>query len=136
MAKLLLHYLQGTRNTGITYTACNESIIGYSDASWNETNTGRSRSAYIFMMSRGAVSRKSVRQQVVALSTCEAEYIALTEAMKEEAMLKNFLSELSLKKYGTDKLTMKCDNQSAIKLTENPVQHQRSKHINFKYLYI
>ncbi|XP_064479261.1 uncharacterized protein LOC135392483 [Ornithodoros turicata] len=83
MAKRVLRYLQGTKDVGITYTACAEPVVGYCDASWNESGKGKSRTAYVFTVSKGAISRKSTKQQVVALSTCEAEYIAITEAIKK-----------------------------------------------------
>lgn len=135
MAKRVLRYLSGTRTTGITYSACGLPVTGYTDASFNEDATGRSRSAYAFTLSKGAVSWKSTRQQVVALSTCEAEYLALTECLKEGKWFKMFLGELGLQKYGDRELQIYCDNQSAIKLIENPVHHQRTKHVHLKYLY-
>ncbi|XP_064462668.1 uncharacterized protein LOC135373382 [Ornithodoros turicata] len=90
MAKRILRYLKGRRNAGITYTACKEPLVVFSDASWNEYNTGRSRSAYVYTLSKGAISWRLAKHQIVALSTCEAEYIALTEAMKEGKWLKHF----------------------------------------------
>ncbi|XP_064464348.1 uncharacterized protein LOC135375604 [Ornithodoros turicata] len=90
MAKRILRYLKGTRDVGITYAACQERISGYTDASFNENGTGRSRSAYVYTLSQGAVSWRSTRQQLVALSTCEAEYIALVEALKEGKWFKTF----------------------------------------------
>lgn len=135
MAKRVLRYLQGTRNTGITYTACGEPVIGHSDASWNEAGKGQSRSAFVFTLSQGAISWKSTKQQVVALSTCEAEYVAITETIKEGKWLQTFFQELEFENYGTAQLEIRSDNQSAIRLMENPVQHQRSKHISLKHLF-
>lgn len=135
MAKRVLRYLQGTKEVGITYRACGDPIIGYSDASWNEFGKGHSRGAYVFTLSKGAITWKSTKQQLIALSTCEAEFIAITETIKEGKWLKMFFEELGLKKYGTENLEIKSDNQSAIKLLQNPVQHQRTKHIDLKYLF-
>ncbi|XP_064464458.1 uncharacterized protein LOC135375730 [Ornithodoros turicata] len=135
MAKRVLRYLQGTKEVGITYTACAEPVVGYCDASWNESGKGKSRSAYVFTMSKGAISWKSTKQQLVALSTCEAEYIAITEAIKEGKWVKTLFKELGFCKYGTESLEIKSDNQAAIRLIENPAQHQRSKHIALKYLF-
>ncbi|XP_064469754.1 uncharacterized protein LOC135384483 [Ornithodoros turicata] len=134
-AKRVLRYLSGTKTAGITYTACGQPVVGYTDESLNEDSTGRSRSRYVFTLSQGAVSWKSTRQQVVALSTCEAEYLALKECMKEGKWLKMFLGELALQRYFGGEMQLFCDNQSAIKLAENPVYHQRAKHIQLKYLY-
>lgn len=135
LAKRVLRYLKGTRDIGITYTACSEPIVGYSDASWNEFGTGKSRSAYVFTMSKGAISWCSTRQRQVSLSTCEAEYIALVDAMKEGKWLKTFTHELGCYDFGTDTMEIKCDNQSAIRIAENPIFHQRTKHIELRYLF-
>lgn len=135
MAKRVLRYLSGTKDVGITYSACGSQIVGYTDASWNEDESGRSRSGYVYTLSKGAISWKSTRQQPLALSTCEAEYLALTEGIKEGKWLKMFVNELGFHKYCTGEVQLHCDNQSAIRLIENPVHHQRSKHIHIKYLY-
>lgn len=135
MAKRVLRYIKGTQNVGITYTTCQEPIIGYCDASWNECSTGRSRSGYVYTMSRGAISWKSARQQLVALSTCEAEYVSMAESLKEGKWIKTFMGELDFGSYGTGCLEVRCDNQSAIKIAENPTFHQRTKHIGLKYLF-
>ncbi|XP_064479186.1 uncharacterized protein LOC135392401 [Ornithodoros turicata] len=112
MAKGVLRYLKGTRNIGTTYTACKEPITAYTDASWNECGTGRSRSGYVFTMSMGAISWRSTRQQLIALSTCEAEYIAFTEGLKEGKWIKTFMAELGFNSYGTQTLEVRCDNQN------------------------
>lgn len=135
MAKRVLRYLQGTKEVGITYQACGDPVAGYSDASWNEFGKGFSRGAYVFTMSKGAITWKSTKQQLIALSTCEAEFIAIAETIKEGRWLKMLFEELGFKEYGTENLVIRSDNQSAIKLLQNPVQHQRSKHIHLKYLF-
>ncbi|CAH9126150.1 unnamed protein product [Cuscuta epithymum] len=72
-------------------------------------------------------------QKSVALSTTEAEYMAIAEAAKEMIWLKNFLSELGMKQGDCD---LYCDNQSAIHLAKNPVFHSRTKHIKMRYHFI
>ena len=70
---------------------------------------------------------------MVALSTTETEYIAVTEAIKEALWLKGIISEL----LGIDvKVRLMCDSQSAIHLAKNPSHHERTKHIDVRYHFI
>jgi hypothetical protein len=86
------------------------------------------------MLNSGAVSWRSLLQPTVALSTTEAEYIALTEASKEVEWVRSFLKEL---KYGTETpTTLSTDNQGAKALANNPVSHNRTKHIAIRHHYI
>ncbi|CAL4153012.1 unnamed protein product, partial [Meganyctiphanes norvegica] len=80
------------------------------------------------------ISWRSSKQRSVATSSCEAEYIALTEAVKESKFLRQLLSDMT----GCEKesVLLYCDNQSAMKLAKNPVFHDRSKHIDIKYHFI
>lgn len=135
MAKRILRYLKGTKDLGLTYAASSGKVLGYSDASLNEQGGGKSRSGYVFTLSGGAVSWRSCKQGLVALSSCEAEFVALAESMKEGKWIKAFLQELGLGKCSPSPFVLYSDSQSAIKLLENPIYHQRSKHIGLKYLY-
>jgi hypothetical protein len=80
------------------------------------------------------VSWCSRKQSSVALSTAEAEYIALSVAVREAVWLRKLLTDLF--DHEMDPTTIHCDNQSCVKLSENPVFHDRSKHIEIKYHYI
>ena len=80
------------------------------------------------------ISWSSRKQGSIAQSTTEAEYIAASDAIKKAIWFRKLVSGL----FG-DKLKMTvvhCDNQSCIKLTENPIFHDRSKHIDMRYHYI
>ena len=72
-------------------------------------------------------------QHVVALSTTEAEYIALSEAVKESIWIKEFLKEL---RFEQKCVSIWCDSQSAICLAKNKVYHERTKHVATKYHFI
>lgn len=72
-------------------------------------------------------------QSVVALSTTEAEYIALTEAIKKAIWLKGLVSELGLKQSA---VTVNCDSSSAIQLSKNPKYHERTKHVDVRLHFI
>ena len=110
-------------------------LIGYSNANWgNDINTQQSTMGYIFYLSGGAISWSSKCQATVALSSTEAEYMALTQATKEAIWLRSLLAELNY--------TQECpttlfeDNQSAIALARNPVHHARSKHIDIQHHFV
>jgi hypothetical protein len=79
------------------------------------------------------VSWCSRKQSSVALSTAEAEYIALSVAVCEAVWLRKLLTDLF--DHEMDPIII-CDNQSCVKLSENPVFHDRLKHIEIKYHYI
>nr|GEV14644.1 putative ribonuclease H-like domain-containing protein [Tanacetum cinerariifolium] len=79
------------------------------------------------------VSWKATLKHVVALSTIEAEYMALTEAVKEAIWLRGLLEELGVE---LNRVTVNCDNQGAIHLSRNHVFHERTKHINMRYHFI
>jgi kynurenine formamidase len=81
------------------------------------------------------VSWKSRKQQTVALSTCEAEYIALAEAVREGKFLRQLCLDLKVLQV-SNSILVNVDNQGAIQLAKNPVFHKRSKHIDIKYHFI
>src|SRR5579871_773569 len=91
----LYRWWKGTLTLGIVYRPPPMRLTGDSDADWaGDVNTRRSTTGYIVMLNNGAIAWKSQRQATVALSTMEAEYMALTEAMKELIWIKNLLAEL------------------------------------------
>ena len=117
-----------------------EHILGYTDADWGgDTVSRKSTSGYIFLLNGNIISWLSMQQKTVALSSCEAEYMALKEAIKESIYLNNLLSfynkflELKISKEIPKLLT---DSESALKLAENPEFHKRSKHIDITYHFI
>ena len=84
-AKRVLRYLKGTAKLALTYTAeGNASLTGYSDADWaGDRDTRRSTSGMTFMLQGASITWSSKRQASVALSTVEAEYMALSQATQE-----------------------------------------------------
>ena len=80
------------------------------------------------------ISWKSKKQSTVALSTCEAEYVAMAAAVQEAKFLKQLFSDMQ--QCEQKKITLSVDNQGAIALAKNPVQHQRCKHIDIKYHFV
>ncbi|CAK9829675.1 Retrovirus-related Pol polyprotein from transposon TNT 1-94 [Anthophora retusa] len=134
--KRILRYLKGTIDYGIVYgnSGSDRQLIGYTDADYAGcTDTRKSTSGFIFLLNGGAVSWSSQKQRVVALSTTEAEYIAVATGTKEAIWLRRMISELG---YKSDKVAMYVDNQSAIKLTGNPEYHKRTKHIDVRFHFV
>jgi hypothetical protein len=84
-ARHILRYLKGTRHFSITYGGAKQfRIIGFSDANWGgDKNDRKSTTGYVFMINNGAVSWVSHKQSTVAVSTMEAEYMALSDASRE-----------------------------------------------------
>ena len=134
--KQILRYLQGTRTRGLTFKRGNNSkLSGYSDASHNVDNDdGRSTTGHIFYFLDSPITWCSQKQETVALSSCEAEFMAATEAAKQAIWLQDLLSEIIGKP--CEKVVIYIDNKSAIALTKNPVFHGRSKHIHRRYHFI
>lgn len=134
--KRILRYLKGTVNYGVFFTNEMESeCVGFSDADWaGDVNDRKSTSGYLFQMCGGAISWRSKKQPCVALSTAEAEYIALSSAVQEALWIKQLL--LDMKEDTKTPITMYEDNQAAINMTKNPNYHGRAKHVDIKYHFI
>ena len=136
--KRILRYLKGSHNFGLLYrkSDCDTSkCIGFSDSDWaGDLDDRRSTSGYIFQVGGTAVSWKSRKQSCVALSTAEAEYIALSQAAQEAIWLKQLNTDLKVE--SSEPTTIYEDNQAAICLSKNPQGHGKSKHIDIKYHYI
>ncbi|GKC88245.1 retrotransposon protein, putative, ty1-copia subclass [Tanacetum coccineum] len=109
-------------------------VDGFVDADYaKDPDKGKSITGYVFMVHGCVVSWKATLQHVVALSTTEAEYMALTEAVKESIWLKGQLIKLGV---NLRSVVVNCDNQSAIYLSRNAMFHERTKHINVRYHFI
>ena len=135
--KRILRYLASTIDRGITYRRTSSlQPVGFADSDWgNNTDDRRSITGYMFNMSGAPVAWKSRAQTTVALSSCEAEYMAAADCVKELMWLKNLMGDLKL---GLQlPITQYSDNQGAIALAEKPgSQHQRTKHIDVRHHFI
>ena len=85
-------------------------------------------------MSGGAISWLSKKQQIVTLSTAEAEYVALSAATQEAVWLRRLLSDI--KATPKTPTIIREDNQGAIAIVKNPISHARTKHIDIKFHYV
>lgn len=147
--KRIFRYLKGTLNLGIEYSRDarrGNELVGYSDADYaGDRDSRRSTSGFVFMLAGGPITWASRKQTSVALSTCEAEYMAMSKASTEAMWLRKLLHEVDFSTPSTPPQTnlgikikpmLYADNQGAIALTENPVFHNKTKHIENRYHYI
>ena len=134
--KRIMRYLRGTYNLGLLYSRQDSgTCVGYSDSDWGgDLDDRKSTSGYLFLIGGGSVSWRSKKQSSVALSTAEAEYIALASAGQEAAWMRVLIAELC--GHPMKELTVLEDNQSAIQMTKNPQFHGRTKHIDIKFHFI
>jgi hypothetical protein len=135
--KHLLRYIAGTIDTGCSFSSAPEGahLIGYSDADHaGDIDDRKSTTGTLFFFGNCPVSWQSQKQRVVALSSCESEYIAAATTACQGVWLGRLLGDL----LGSAPLVanLLVDNKSAIQLCKNPVYHDRSKHIDTRYHYI
>lgn len=137
-AKYALRYLKGTREQCLKFEKSESPLrlTGFCDSDWGASvKDRRSITGYNFQLSQDGplISWKSRKQQTVALSTCEAEYISLACTVQEAKFLKQLCNDMTI---ATSDVLVNVDNQGTINLAKNPVNHQRSKHIDIKYHFI
>jgi hypothetical protein len=131
-------YLAGTVDFSLVYTPSEHRLhlSGFVDSDWGgDYPTRKSTTGYIFFYANAPVSWSSKIQKTVALSSCEAEYMALKEAIKEFVWLTSLFDGIGSLKTCNSKILL-TDNQSAIDLSKNPEYHARSKHIDIQYHYV
>lgn len=135
--KQILRYIRGTLGYGCRYQAGHGKVklVGYTDSDHaGDTEDRKSTSGNVFFIGNNLVTWSSQKQKIVALSSCEAEYVAAAVAACQGVWLSRLISEMLGRPQAKFKLFV--DNQAAIALSKNPVHHDRSKHIDIKYHYI
>ena len=137
-AKRILRYLKGSENEGLVYTSFghekNATIVCYSDADWGGDPTDRkSTTGFLVYLGHNLLAWTSKKQQVVALSTMEAEYIAVAKTVQELQWFQKLYKELPIQ---LDRTILFCDNKSSIEFSKNQDLSERSKHIDIKYFFV
>lgn len=94
----------------------------------------KSTSGYVYSLGSGVISWSSKKQEVVALSSSEAEYVAATSAACQAVWLRRILADFLEKQVSSTDIL--CDNEATIKMTKNPAFHSRTKHIVIRYHFI
>nr|GEZ83919.1 probable indole-3-pyruvate monooxygenase YUCCA3 [Tanacetum cinerariifolium] len=127
--KRILRYIRGTLDFGFhLYSSTTISLVGYTDADWAGCpSTRRSTSGYCVFLGDNLLYWSSKRQQTISRSSAKAEYRGVANVVAETAWLRNLLRELHSPLSAAT--LVYCDNVSATYLSANPVQHQRTKHI-------
>ncbi len=133
--KRIFRYLGGTRDLRLVYGGDVADLVGFADADGASQDHRRAISGYVFMVDGGAVSWSSKKQELVTLSTTEAEYVAATHAVKEALWLRRLISDLFPDGLSAP-TTLYGDNQSAIALAHGGQYHSRTKHIDIRYHFI
>jgi hypothetical protein len=135
--KRVFRYLQGTQDQTLKFVKSEALVLtGYCDSDWANALDRKSIGGYCFSLNPergGLLSWRCKKQPVIALSTCEAEYIALCNATREGVYLKQLLSEIGI---NMDRIVMYGDNQGALALAQNPIKRERTKHVDIKFHYI
>ncbi len=134
--KHVLRYVKGTLNYGLEFKKQESfNLIGYCDSDWAGDKVDRkSITGYVFMLGSTAITWKSTKQQTVALSSTEAEYMALGDAVKEVLWLSQLMVHIGLKLHSPP--TIFEHNEGCKMLSTHPVHHQRTKHIDIKHHFV
>ena len=130
----VLKYLKSTAAEGIVYGGEKEEMKTYCDADYGgEVDTRKSTTGYILVLNGGAISWNSRLQPTVAVSSCEAEYMAAASVTKELLWYMKLLAEV---RPNINISKVYCDNQGTINILKHPVMHSRSKHIDIIHKFV
>ena len=135
-ARRILRYVKGTIDYGLLYKRSKYcKLVGYCDADYvGDHDTRRSTTKNVFKFGSRTISWCSKRQPTVSLSSTKAKYRAAVGAVQKSTWLKLLMEDLHQK--SDYPISLLCDNQSAIRLAENPVFHARTKHVEVHYHFI
>lgn len=135
-AKRVLRYLKGTVHLGIVFQRTEKPLVCFADADWGRTIDDRhSISGMVFYLAGAPVLYRSIRQDCVAMSSMEAEYIALSEAAREVTWLRKLIIELSPEKQAAPTVIWS-DSKAAICFGSSYIERTRTKHIGIRYHYL
>jgi hypothetical protein len=138
-AKQILRYVRSTPGLCLVFGGRTQNVTTpildvYCDADWSgDQKDGKSTTGCVIRFNGDVMNWVSKKQSSVAMSSAEAEYIAMAEAVKEALWYRSWIVEV-LSVYVCP--LIRCDNQAAIKLSDNDTIHERSKHIRLRYHFI
>jgi hypothetical protein len=133
--KRIMRYLIYTPKFGLWYPKGSTfDLIGYSDADWAGCKVDRkSTSGTCQFLGRSPVSWASKKQNSITLSTAEAEYITVGQCYAQLLWMRQTLRDYG---YKLSKVPLLCDNESAIRMADNPIEHSCTKHIDIQYHFL
>lgn len=135
--KHVLRYLKGTMDYKIRYERKKEKLCAYSDADWANCRIDRrSYTGYITWFAGAPISWASKKQQTVALSSTEAEYMALADTAREILFIKHVMKELGFNDACCGPIKILGDNIGSLKLSQNIGCNKRTKHIDCRHHFI
>ncbi|XP_071924906.1 secreted RxLR effector protein 161-like [Coffea arabica] len=136
--KRVLRYLQKTKDYMLMYRKSDElEIIGYTDSDYTGCqDTMKSTSDYVYLLTGGGISWKSVKQSLIASFTMAAEFITCYEASNPGIWLRNFVTRLHVADNIERPLKLFCDNKSTVLYSNNNRSSTKSKHIDIKFLVV
>jgi hypothetical protein len=139
--KRIFRYLAGTSKLGLVYTRdpneSSVSINSWADADWaGDTGDRKSTTGYVVKIGNNTVSWATKKQTTVALSTAEAEYMAIAAVLQEVIWIKSILCEILGQNSVSQTPTVYTDNQAARSISRDDAFHQRTKHIDIKHHFI
>lgn len=133
-AKRIIRYLSNTLDYRLEYKVGETKIEIWTDADWGtDVDDRHSFSGYITAIGKNIINWKASKQKCIATSTMEAEYIALSSAVKEATWLKMFIEELQLHEWIKTPYVMYCDNKATINFAKNRIEKSKTKHIDIAY---
>ncbi|XP_070013459.1 secreted RxLR effector protein 161-like [Nicotiana sylvestris] len=134
-AKRILRYLKGTQDLVLYYpSGDNFNLIGYADADYAGYLVDRkSTSGMAHFLRSCVISWGTRKQNSVALSIAEAEYVAATSYCAQLLWIKQQLEDFGVL---TESVPLLCDNTSTLNMAKNPVQHKRTKHIDVRHHFL
>jgi hypothetical protein len=136
VVKRIIRYVARILNLGCQYGKNDQwRLVGYCDSDpAGDLDTSKSTIGVAYVLGKNLIGWQSQKQKVVALSTCEAEYMAASTASCQGIWLARLLGDI--RNIAADGVELKIDNQSAQALMKNPVFHDRSKHIRTRFHFI
>ena len=134
-AQHVCHYLVGTHDYKLVYIREEDKgLVAYTDSDWAADKIQQhSVTGYFFKLANGIILWRSHAQKTVALSSTEAEYMAISDCSRQAIWIKPLIKELGIK---IRSIPIYGDNQGSIFIASNAVQESRTKHINIHYHYI
>jgi len=129
----VLHYLKASPGQGLYFPSINNlQVSAYSNSDWASCPlTRRSTTSFFIQLGTSPISWRTKKQHTVSRSSAEAEYRALASTTCELTWLKTLLHDLGV--HHSQPMLLHCDSQAALHIAQNPVFHERTKHIEIDY---